>query len=937
MRNLRKLMAFMVVVAMMFSTIAFAASVPEDVIDTDSEEAVVTLGALDIIQGYDEDGVTLFKPDNTITRAEFAAVMTRALGMGTAVDALKGPTPFIDVPVDHWATGNINMAVQIGFIVGHGDGTFGPEDPVTFEQAIKMIVSSLGYDRVAATRGGYPTGYLVVASQEQITKGVKGGSGEPALRGTVAKLLYNSLEVGLMEQKTFPRDPADAEFAPGDRTLLDELDVIKATGVVVANEFTSIDGPTEAGEGEVFIDVREDRKKDIYEEDGRPFLVGATKAAEYIGYSVNFYFKEDRYGDDVIISISPRAGENRTFTINASDIAEVAEVSRLTENRYYYWVDKDYDNNPSYIDLEEEINIIYNGKYETSEDFYFGDNYGVTTLPQSGKVVFLDNNRNNKYDYMFVTNYEVGIVDEVNTRTQKIFFDTEFASTITSLDLDESRNQDIRYTIIKDGKEIGLEDLRKWDVLSIARSSSVGQGTQVINILVSDATVEGMINEIDENAGTVFIDGKEYEFSSTLLTIGHSDIATGAEGIFYLDIDGRIAANDTTLSRAGNYAYLLEAGLGRSYGEYYEFKLLNKDNEIVNLDLAEYVTIDGSRMKAGLAIADEDLYDGTLDAEGKVQANPNGTISVIPQLITYELNRAGEISKINLAGSLSTGEYYDRSKFVAVEAKTDLEYRESINRIGTRYYVDDSTLVFEINDTDSEKSSVRKISSLTDEGIYDAVLYDSLENRVVSVMVVYGKVGAGLDTNPIALVDRVTQTTNDKDGTPADRLYAIYDGERDYSILAESGLDIYGDIVTGDIIQFDTTSDNELDANYQVVFSAQDKEIKLANNGVKEGTTGKYYDSEQFVIYGEIVKRSGGRIDLEFKDGENDVTRSFTINKANIYKYEEGVRRNPVTIAELGDVEASDRDPNGEKKYAFVRVYDYLVEEVVLYNWVDES
>ena len=60
--------------------------------------------------------------------------------------------------------------IVVGVTGGIGNGMFGPEDPVTYEQAVKMIVSALGYDLVANNKGGYPTGYLAVASSEGITK-----------------------------------------------------------------------------------------------------------------------------------------------------------------------------------------------------------------------------------------------------------------------------------------------------------------------------------------------------------------------------------------------------------------------------------------------------------------------------------------------------------------------------------------------------------------------------------------------------------------------------------------------------------------------------------------------------------------------------------------------------------------------------------------------
>ena len=95
------------------------------------------------------------------------------------------------------------MATQQGVINGDPEGTFRPEDPVLYEEAVKMVVAALGYTPVANQRGAYPTGYIVVASQENILKNVSGSTGNPAPRSMVAQMTFNALEVPIMAQTSF--------------------------------------------------------------------------------------------------------------------------------------------------------------------------------------------------------------------------------------------------------------------------------------------------------------------------------------------------------------------------------------------------------------------------------------------------------------------------------------------------------------------------------------------------------------------------------------------------------------------------------------------------------------------------------------------------------------------------------------------------------------
>ena len=76
---------------------------------------------------------------------------------------------FTDVPADAWEAPYVYDLVGRGILSGYGDGTFGPDDTVKYEQAVTMIMRTLGYDPFAANNGGYPTGYLAAAQRYGVT------------------------------------------------------------------------------------------------------------------------------------------------------------------------------------------------------------------------------------------------------------------------------------------------------------------------------------------------------------------------------------------------------------------------------------------------------------------------------------------------------------------------------------------------------------------------------------------------------------------------------------------------------------------------------------------------------------------------------------------------------------------------------------------------
>ena len=203
MRNLKKVIALVAVFAMLISTVAFAESF-SDVAKTDNyAEAIETLSALNIITGDDEnnDGKMEFRPADTITRAEVTAIISRIQGMNSAA---QSNTEFTDVPSSHWASGYINQAAGQGIVNGYGDGNFGPEDAVKYEEIIKMLMETLGYNPFVNDNGGYPTGYITAAQRYGVLEGVVGGGvGTEAPRGMVAQMVYNAIDTPLMDKYTY--------------------------------------------------------------------------------------------------------------------------------------------------------------------------------------------------------------------------------------------------------------------------------------------------------------------------------------------------------------------------------------------------------------------------------------------------------------------------------------------------------------------------------------------------------------------------------------------------------------------------------------------------------------------------------------------------------------------------------------------------------------
>ena len=102
-----------------------------DVKNHTNKSAIEALASRGIINGMSKD---TFAPNKTMTRAEFAAIVTRALGL-----AAKDTKAFTDVPSSKWYAGYIGAANSSGIVNGVGSGKFNPDGTITRQEAAAMV------------------------------------------------------------------------------------------------------------------------------------------------------------------------------------------------------------------------------------------------------------------------------------------------------------------------------------------------------------------------------------------------------------------------------------------------------------------------------------------------------------------------------------------------------------------------------------------------------------------------------------------------------------------------------------------------------------------------------------------------------------------------------------------------------------------------------
>lgn len=201
MRTLKRTLALVLALVMalgMMTTMAGAAKLEDlggsNKVADDYKAAMGVLVGMDIFQG-DEKGE--LNPEATVTRAE----MSRLLYAVVTGDVDSKSTPaittqvFNDVPTTHWAAPYINWAQASGYVVGYGDGNFGPSDTVTGYQAMLMLLQALGYNKQGEIGGAdYEMQTHTWAAKVGLTKNVSANYSQGAARQEIGQYIFDMLQ-----------------------------------------------------------------------------------------------------------------------------------------------------------------------------------------------------------------------------------------------------------------------------------------------------------------------------------------------------------------------------------------------------------------------------------------------------------------------------------------------------------------------------------------------------------------------------------------------------------------------------------------------------------------------------------------------------------------------------------------------------------------------
>ena len=869
MKKISKLLSAMLACVMLFGmlgAVSVSASVFPDMTDSNREEAVETLYALGIMVGDKDTG--LFRPDDAIKRSEVAKIAVAALGLTSVAEGSTHTSKYPDVSKDYWGVGYINVATSQGIVIGDTDGNFRPEDTITYEEAMTILVRMIGHEPAALSKGGYSAGYLVVGSENGIDKNAKAAANAPATRSLVAQMMFNALTVDMMEQTSFGDNPEYSIVK--DKTLLSsKLKTEKLTGQVVATSQTALDGGAPLKKGEVKIGDEIHSAEHV-------------DAANLLGYRVVFYLQEDDFGEKQIILIRPEANKNSTLSVTADNFESIEDATG--KKVLSYWKDKDNDKKATEADIKTDAILIYNGKYETMSN----DLIDLTNA--AGGIELLDIDRDNVYDVVFVTEFKNVVVEEVMPTSGKII-DKYGAPTLTL----DPEDEDLDVEIKKGGELLKVADLKEWDVLSVAASSD----NRIFRIYVVNNVVEGKVEELDDEG--VVIGGKLYEIANNYT----QSIALKDEGKFYLDVEGKIAAVDATSQISANYAYLLDAGMTSSLSEELEVRLFTKEGDTVQLKATEKIRFNG--------------VSGTKGAD-VLAALKDGAGNVVAQLVTFEKNADGKIVALTTATDNSATGAIDENKFTLNLKLDDAVYKKATGKLGNVNVTKD-TVIFDIpaGSTDPDEFAIRDISLFENDNTYDAIVFDMGKDYTAKAIIVTNTLYEASAEAESAIVTSITTGMNASDEI-VDKLYVIENGEKKELLATSKDMLVKPSasgnvkLQKGDIIQYKTNAKGEI-TTFRVLFDISKKATQF------EASPTEDLD----IVYGKVTAKFASSMNVTVNDGAE---KNIAFGNAKIYVLDETKSANGMLKAgTTGDIQKYD---DADASFVFVKFFEDEVKEIII-------
>ena len=727
MRNLKRVLSLALASVMVVSMMVIGAGAAnfDDFSDKDeivNKEAVSVLVELGVLAGKDDGS---YDPTGIITRGEMAKIICVVLNKGQDPNLGSVSSNTYTDTVGHWAAPYIEYCTTLGIVAGKGDGTFAPNDTVTASEASKMLLVALGYNAQFESMVGsnWAVATNVLANRNGLYDGLTLDVSAGLTRDNAAQMMYNALDAKVVEYEyaVIPSGDsissiATAKYRDGEPTMLEYVfDAVKVTGIVLANEYGTVDNTKNAQkEGETWIKVTNNTTSNPEQSKLGDGKYNFATDMDLLGKKIDFYAipgTSSVPAQAKILGSAIVSSENTVVTLTSGGTKSI-------EDR-----------------LKSEDMKVAGATYVTNYTEF--DKFAGTTKTVNGvEIVAIDNDDDGVADYV-LQNFEVfGKVTSYNTKDDgTITISAPNAETGYSFwDGSEGVKTYSKKSVKMDDAAdvIGFEDVAKDDYVFVQEICGKLYVRKAEAVELTPSSTQGDNFKADgttyKKAGTM---DKINEAGKTKL---NEAVEIGEAANVYLDAYGYvvyITDVDTTL----DYLYITSV----SYNE-----------------------VDGARAKVVFA-------DGSTDT---ITVSKLGGEDVTGIVATEETTDNELLKDEIYSYTVSGGKY----KLTAVEEKSVTQIKKGNAEVGTKIYADDNT-VFVVKTKSSWEvyTGINNVPDLKDITAVAACVKDTADVIFVTAS---DRDAAENLANSIYVLNENPTITKGSDGEDIYTYTVIYKGEK---------------------------------------------------------------------------------------------------------------------------------------------------------------
>ncbi len=531
-------------------------------------------------------------PD-VVTRGQFAESAARIIGIAPLGSFVAD---FTDVPANHANASYIYAMKNAGYMSGVSADTFLPDAPVSLEQAVSVLVKLAGYNDVALATGGYPTGYMTIATRIGLFDNIDPVMGSNLTKGLLLELIQSIVRCDMLVPSSYGTSTSYTTHE-GVNILSYYHNIYEGTGILSADAITTM-STERAIAGEVIIN-------------GERFIKANEEILlNSVGRKVNYFYKT-------------QSGIKTIIHARVDDIKEISFV--VDQNLGFSYTAGTYTYEAADKTLTYKIGHNYHAIYNMAELYPVVEE---KMLPDSGTITLIDNDVDGTY--------EVVVIDEfINIIANK--YSSAYDRVVDLID--PSRVIDFKkYETCMVIDPVGLEynkvNIIENDIIEFYESLDGKTATAIVKRSGMSAVIDG----IDENY--IYAGSDKYLISADVRE-NVSSIMLGSKYNLYLNSKGELVYWTRSDDYEMGYIFDVKSATG-GFDSSVSVKLYSTSGKVKTLSLADKVvnfTTSGTTISSSPVLKKDytTIFPATNYRELiAYKSNSDGQISVVyhPMILT---------------------------------------------------------------------------------------------------------------------------------------------------------------------------------------------------------------------------------------------------------------------------------------------------------------